>query len=745
MRRMASLEPSLARVLFLGALVLYVPLFAPRLVSDGAMYHEMLRSLVYDSDLNLDNEREFYTWQYVPLFPTYGVGDAFKDTGYPKSLFNIGPALFWSPLFIVAKGLAWLLHELDPAIDNDGYSFPERLSVAITSLPLAIGGMLLTLRLLRTFRSGATPPSSSDPVLAEDLTLCLPATVVMVLASPLPAFVLVAPTFSHPLSYLLTSAFLVVGLETFGRTRSREQDLLLGLCAGLAALVRTQCLFLLVLLALEPVARLRAAAERRREALALLRSYGRIGAAAFLAFSPQLASNLVMFGKLMTDPQGEGGMRWLSPQLGRMMTDAKSGLLTTSPFLVLAALGLPLLLRRDAPRGAALLLTFSVQLYLNAVRRDPLGVGFGMRRFIEVLPLLTLGFAELLWLVRARRALVAAGLLAGGLLSAWNLLLMAQYYLSDLSQPWARLTRLQIAQRNLALAPQLVAGLARRGLLAESLSHPPAQRLIELLLFGAALALVYLALVMIERGYAILVDLFPVLVVALGAAFITADVFLLYSRLATREIQAFALGDSGGGLSASPGAAPPAAASQGPDLITHRRHLTLRRDAFYEGLLSGGFVLRKDRAAQISVRPTYPGGILDEGVLSSTLHAARHPVLRVEAGGLQCTGLDIVLGYERYDSLPQEVLEARIMVAVGGSLSESTLRVIKTPETKSFGVVGADAGKPWPPHVLYPERAQSLHVPFARPLDVRELQLSSQDEDGGLTVRGLALQTARGR
>ena len=719
--------------------MLFVPLFAPRLVSDGALYHEILRSLVIDGDLNFANEREFHTWRYVPVFAEYGVGEGFIDTGYPRHPFNIGAPLFWYAPFVVghAAGTILELFHLDVA---DGYGFAERLATSITSLPLCLGGMLLTLRLLESWRRGSARAGDEEEV-AIDATLAAPATLLVALAAPLPAFVLVAPTFSHALSYFLSVAFLVLAVETFGRPRNREQDVAIGLVLGLASLVRTQCGFLGVLFLLEPLRR-RAVAGGLWPALrGLAPGYLRMAAAFVVAFSPQLASNLVIFGRLFLDPQGDAGMHWLEPQMRLMLWDGKHGLYATSPLLLLATLALPLLAARRRWLGTALLLAILVQFYLNGVRRDWAGVGFGMRRFVEVLPIFTIAFAELLWRLRRYPRAVAATAGLGLMAVVWNFMLMAQYYLTDLSNPGTWPTFAAIVHRNLEGARRLLPELVGRGLIATAIDDGGRQGLLEVGLFGAALVLLYFVLAAIEKSWSVLKELFPILVLALVVTLVTTDVFLIYSRLATRHVIAFSLDEAHVVTDELRARLPPRALAlalakqQGPDRIHLRRHLALRNDAPYLGLL-GGFVLDGDRAGILTAEASYPGGFLDEAELHSEVHVAAAPRLLVDAAGLDAAGIDLVLSYDRFDDLPPVPLTIR----VEGGGGELLLQVVKEEATLRLAGVAQDWSRPL--DVAGSGGGVALRAPFT-PRAVDRLVLEPAKGTRGLVVRGLALAVAR--
>ena len=739
-------DPVRVKWLLLGAMLLYLPLFAPRLTSDGALYHEILRSLAIDGDLNFANEREFYTWRYVPVFPEYGVGAEFKDTGFPRQIFNVGPALFWYPFFLVGHGLAWGLELARLPVVADGYSFPERLLPAVTSLPVVLIGVLLTLRMLRAWRRvNPEEEANEDP-------LDLPATLLLLLASPLPAFVLVAPTFSHSLSYLFSALFLALAVETFGKARSREQDVALGLAVGCAALMRTQCGLLLVMLAFEPWR------VQGRSLPSILRqrvlSWVRVGAAAFLAFSPQIASNIVIFGELMTDPQGEGGMRWAAPRFSLVLWQAKYGLFTTTPLLLLPTLAMPLLLRRRRWLGAALLATLALQFYINAVRRDWAGVGFGMRRFIDVLPILTVAMVELLILLRSRTWLLSAALALAAVCCGWNLLYMGQYYISDLSQPNLGPPFLEIVSRTASEGPAHLSELASRSLLATRFGDLGWPALLDLGIFAGLLLLIGWIMVVAARLWPLISELFPITVLSLGASLLTINAFFLYSGSSTRHVRAFDVdhrveASPTTPIQPSPGLlATLAEEAQTEERITRSRHLALREEAAYEGHL-GGFRLGDESAVMLAARPTYPGGFLDEGTLVMSEWRAPSGVLTIESATEEVVAIDVVISYESYQALPGTVLRVELRPPAGSDQPHRFLTLVKDPTRRTLEIESVDSDafavetawtRPFANTGPSVEGRVSIRATFAEPVAVGTVHISG---GGDVVVHGFTLEIPR--
>jgi len=122
-------------------------------------------------------------------------------------------------------------------------------------------------------------------------------------------------------------------------------------------------------------------------------------------------------------------MRWTQPAMLSVLFSLKRGLFSWTPALLPAAVGLPLLIRRDRLAGWMILLVLIVAVYVNASVQDWwAGEAFGARRFIGFGVFLALGLAALMTVPAAasRPALVAWFSVAA---IAYNLLFLFQYQL----------------------------------------------------------------------------------------------------------------------------------------------------------------------------------------------------------------------------------------------------------------------------------------------------------------------------
>ncbi len=444
-------------------------LFAPRLNSDGAYYYEFLRSLVMQNDLNFDDEREFYTWEWVPVFRDFLPGD-WKDTGYPPNIFSFGPAVFWMPGYLAVHAGIKLINGFGGHVSTTGYGLGYRFFPMLMSVLAGLAAIFLIDRLGKHAR-----------LRPEDRGAAL---FLILGASHWPAFIFITPAFSHSVSVLAMAAFYLVWYRSRDGYWGTREYALFGALAGAAVIARWQNLFCLILPAVDAVTALLTAPDNRKFRERLI-NWISFTALFLLVLTPQLITTWILYGKPVTDPQGKGGMLWLAPRFKIVLFEGIKGLYTVNPILLIATLMLPFILFRNFRMGWGFILVFLIQTYINAVRRDWAGVGFGMRRFLNLIPVFTIGLAMLFDTLRDRLKSIPRKFLmgCGGVLIVWNLLLMAQYYYSELGAPWTTLPQQEMLRRQFKLSPHLLERLIRTGLFGNAFSGH------GMLLFPAFIAL----------------------------------------------------------------------------------------------------------------------------------------------------------------------------------------------------------------------------------------------------------------
>lgn len=149
----------------------------------------------------------------------------------------------------------------------------------------------------------------------------------------------------------------------------------------------------------------------------------------FLAFIPQMLAWQILYGSPLTAPQGEGFFQFFRPEMLNVWFSTKRGLFTWSPILLFAVLGFVPLFQKNRLLGAATILIFVLETYVNSIVNDWWGgEAFGARRFISLMPFFALGLAAFIDFIRPRvsQNIILAALAAFLL---WNNLFLLQYSL----------------------------------------------------------------------------------------------------------------------------------------------------------------------------------------------------------------------------------------------------------------------------------------------------------------------------
>jgi len=390
---------ALGLLLFLPAAVQILRGPLPELGPDATEYFSQLHSLYFDHDMQLEDE-----------FAHYGLLERYDkvkltSTGHRRTLYSVGPALFWLPFYAGADG--WVALHRAP---RDGYGPAYLRAVALGSLVLVVLGALLVHRVLGGL---VTRPAAAA------------AAALIVYATSLYWYTVHAPAMSHAASFFTGAALLAVWWDRRDGF-SPARGLALGVLAGLAAAVRWQNLLLLLL----PAATLLQLARVRARAIppvALLTGMGVV-----IGALPQLLAWKAIWGSyvLTAMPQGNDYVRLSRPYLLETFFSSRHGLLYWTPVLWGGVVGLVLLLRREPRTALAVLLPLACMSWVNASVLDWWSAGsFSNRRFDSVLPFFAIGLGLSLEALRAATARRPGGVLLalGAGLTAWNLLFMQQY------------------------------------------------------------------------------------------------------------------------------------------------------------------------------------------------------------------------------------------------------------------------------------------------------------------------------
>ena len=379
-----------------------------RIVIGDALHHYVqLRSAVFDGDLHFRNE-------YVRLYGLRGDEPGTEwvyqetATGHVRSLMPVGPALLWAPLFLLATALAGASTLLGAAYPLDGYGRVFQASAGVSGVVAAALGVWLSFRACRILFSARAA-----------VWACL----ILWGASSAIYYSVISPTYSHAASLLAAGAYWYAWLRTKDAP-SAIRYASLGALAGVAALMRWQDAVLLMPIALELLLH---AVQRQLSWLRAI-AFGLLaGAAAVVAFVPQMIVWMVLYGRPLAMPQGEGFMRWHEPALLAVLFSDKHGLFSWTPVVAVAVFGLVVLDARHRRTALAAGLFVAVSWYVNAAVVDWwAGEAFGARRFMSCFPVFALGLAALIDRWSPSPARLAA---VGAAVVAHTILLLLQYQL----------------------------------------------------------------------------------------------------------------------------------------------------------------------------------------------------------------------------------------------------------------------------------------------------------------------------
>ncbi len=367
---------------------------------DGYYYYVYLRSLQADGDIEFGNE--YATWANPFEFEK-------TATGYHRNIFGIGPAILWSPFFLLAHGLATLGSKLGYPVSLDGMS---RFHQTVTFYGTLLYGWLALLLCYRIARESFGREHALWAALGAAL------------AGPLPFYCLTWASYSHAQAAMAAALLCWLWIRwRSGWTVARFA--MFGASAGLLVLIRPAEAAFLLLPLFEGIRHLWPTVAARPFSLAsVLRRLAAplAGAAAALAvFSPQVVVWKILYGKLLLVPQGETFMLWARTAWHSTLFSPRNGLLTVAPLMALALVGLVIGARRRPESGWPFCAVFAGILLVNGAAHDWWGWGFSARRFTAALPIFTFGMAAALRSLRERMVTNprrTASLVSGGVILA---------------------------------------------------------------------------------------------------------------------------------------------------------------------------------------------------------------------------------------------------------------------------------------------------------------------------------------
>lgn len=370
-----------------------------RLGGDGFEYYVLVRSPVFDHDLDLADD-----------FQGLGARPVVSPLGEVTSRVPIGVSLLWLPPVLLVHPAVRIASLVGAPVRPDGFSAPYQSAVTAATYAYSVLGLAILEWMVRRFYGAA---------------VAMLVAVAIWWATPLFFYAVANPSMSHGASAFLATLLVALWL----RFRDSPRPLwwaLLGVTGALLSLVRVQDAVLLLLPLLDLAWNRRAGSMRLAAAFAA----GPVAGALLQALVwARLWGGGGFVGLLVR--QGPGftpHLAWLE-----VLLSPRHGLFPWTPLYLAAVAGWLLWLRRDARLAVYLVLAFALAVAVNASMGDWwASEAFGQRRLLGLTPLFALGLAETLAFCRRHPLLPAAAVLAA--LVWWNQGL-AYIYNSELVAP----------------------------------------------------------------------------------------------------------------------------------------------------------------------------------------------------------------------------------------------------------------------------------------------------------------------
>ena len=360
-----------------------VPSIHDRVGGDGIEYYVQARSLLFDFDLDFEND---YAGLGAP--PIMSGGEV-------TSRMPVGVALFWIPAMGVAHISAVIASVLGVEMSTDGFS--PYYQGAATSSTFFYGVLAIVLIELGTRR-----------LYGRAIAFVTAAGIWF--ATPFYFYLTANPFMSHGVSVFTVTAFAL----SWWRARETEEIrpwVITGIWAGLMALVRVQDGMLILI----PVLDLILSRER-----GIARRLGALLSGPAVAGVIQASIWFARYGiGFVGTVQSYGGLAESAPQWVDFLLSPRHGLLTWTPLFAASLLGWLLLLRSQRRAVLAIWAAFAVQVLFNSSTQDWWGAdSFGQRRMLGMLPLFAWGLAEIIAALRRRPMWLIGGAMLG--LAMWN-------------------------------------------------------------------------------------------------------------------------------------------------------------------------------------------------------------------------------------------------------------------------------------------------------------------------------------
>ena len=416
---------------------------------DDTRIHAYLRSMVIDGDIDFFNEKGL--WNRFELTPTgYSLG----------FMYAIGSTLLWLPFFLIGHCIAHLCSWLGYPITTDGFSFPYLVMTGIGSATYLFIGVILCYDLLSSF-------------FTKSVALITATTVW--LGTYLPFYAFIRSRMAHANEFFIISLLLYLWFYIRKERHFPMLYFLFGMVAGLACIIRMDDLPILSFFIIDfAVLLYRKYRLGERETLKkMIKGMGVFIFIFLLIFLlPFVCAHIIWGNAFALGGINAGGDNVSTPlhfvalilersqlnNLWNFFLSEDKGLFLSSPFWLLALIGLWFFWKREKYWGSIILIGLSFPLIWNIIHTST-GLEYGIRRTTSALPFLCFGFAALFdytsigkWIIR--RWLVFS---IATLLIIWQYLQLIQHkILMEYNHPTFITTAFKNIPRILSESPDLL-------------------------------------------------------------------------------------------------------------------------------------------------------------------------------------------------------------------------------------------------------------------------------------------------
>lgn len=393
--------------LLVAIFLLHYFLIGQAVYGDGIYYWSYVRTVYIDRDLKLSDELSHH---YNHLYNNTNLPNVVpKDDPNRIALeFHLpfGPSIAWVPFFAIGDCFARLAHEFNPQIVLNGYSDFYQISVGIGNILYVLVGLYFVYLLVKKY---------------FDKKVASIATLLLFFTSNLFYYGSLDVVNSHPFSFFLSSMLLYYFFVKFS---SRwYQWLFLGMLIGLLILTRTQeIVFGIVFLA----GLVKGYKNGMRVLLwAFVSLMGLI-----IVISPQLLLLQYVYHGFFKSPYLLGGsFHFLMPHVLGLLINGKTGLLFTSPIILIGVGGLVLLAKQKKYIGIVGLLLFLAEYYvISSWSAWDQAASYGIRMLISTFPVVAVGIGYIVQII-VKRFSYKIVYIVGAVLFVFNLAMIVRFHL----------------------------------------------------------------------------------------------------------------------------------------------------------------------------------------------------------------------------------------------------------------------------------------------------------------------------